>query len=237
MRVSGLARPHQGLIIVKAPRLRGVREDFRGTLRHELVHILLARNVNTAFLPKWLNEGLCMMLANEHYWNSLFTIARMYVQRRIIPYRDLDLSFAMPGDEREFGDAYAQALSMTRFLRDRLGEERFWQVVLATRELTFMEAMKTHAGMNVAAFWDAYRASLWKIAVIGTVGSGSLFFIPAFLLILAVIRKKFTNRKILRRWEQEEREGDVILSWDDVSEGLHDWEIEEEERREREERW
>ncbi|MFP4500677.1 MAG: hypothetical protein ACLFTT_06725 [Candidatus Hydrogenedentota bacterium] len=228
-RVSGLARPSQGLIVVKAPHLRFAQSDFAGTLRHELVHVLLARNTTAGNMPKWLNEGLCMSLANEHYWNSIFKIARMYVQGRIIDYKDLELSFTAPGTEQAFGDAYAQGLSMTRYLRDQLGDARFWLFIQDMASMSFADALDKHTGMTVLEFWHAYRGSLWKVAIIGTIGSGSVFSLGAVLLVLAVIRKWiFTNRRILRRWEEEDRD-DVILSWDDVAEGPYEWERDQEE--------
>lgn len=229
--VSGLARAEEGLIVVKAPQLRYAHSDFRGTLRHELVHVLLARNTNPDYLPRWLNEGICMSLANEYYWNSLFHIARMYVHNRIIEYEDLDMRFRVPGDEMAFGDAYAQALSMTRFMRDRFGDEAFWEIVRGTRTGVLGAALREFTGMTVRDFWLAYRASLWKIALIGMIGSGSVFGIPAILLIIAYFRKRYTNRKLLERWALEEGEDDIILSWDDVAEGPYDWEENDEDDR------
>ena len=232
VRVSGLAHSDKGLIVVKAPGLRYAREDYHGTLRHELVHVLLARNVDTGHLPSWLNEGLCMSLANEFYWNSIAHIARMYVRDRIIEYKDLDMSFRAPGDEMEFGDAYAQALSMTRFMRKRFGEEAFWAVVLGTRELPFARSLEKHGGMTVLEFWAAYRGSLWKIAIVGSLGSGSIFGIPAILVIIAYFRRRRANRRVLRQWAIDEAaQEDVIVSWDDVAEGPYDWEQDDEDDR------
>lgn len=232
VRVSGLARSEEGLIVVKAPGLRYAHEDYHGTLRHELVHVLLARNVNTDYLPRWLNEGLCMSLANEYYWNSLFHVARMFAGGRIIPYKDLDMRFRSPGDEMEFGDAYAQALSMTRFMREEFGEDAFWAVILGTKDKMFARSLEEHAGLTVLGFWDVYHRSLWKVALIGSLGSGSIFGIPAVLLILAFIRKRYTNRRLLRQWAIEEAENDRgIVSWDDVAEGPYDWEQDEDDDR------
>lgn len=223
--ISGFARPHESLMVVKAPRLRRAGDDYAGTLRHELLHILLHRNINTAYLPVWLNEGICMSLANEYRWASMLQMARMFARGRIIPYRDLDLSFRAPGDELEFGDAYAQALSMTKFLRKRLGEEMFWEVVLATSDIPFGQAMREIAGWPIDEFWQAYRRSLWGVAVIGLVSSGSVFTPAAFLLIIAFLRKRMQNNRTLKRWEREEaEEDDMIVSWDDIAEGPYDWE-------------
>src|SRR5690554_4921371 len=63
--ISGMAFSGEGLIVVKAPRLRMAGDNYIGTLRHELVHILLFRNVDGDFLPRWLNEGIAMHLAGD----------------------------------------------------------------------------------------------------------------------------------------------------------------------------
>ena len=49
--VAGIALPGQGIIAVKAPRLMPQGFDFNGTIRHELIHVLLARNVPAGRLP------------------------------------------------------------------------------------------------------------------------------------------------------------------------------------------
>ncbi|MCC6145331.1 MAG: hypothetical protein IT368_16115 [Candidatus Hydrogenedentes bacterium] len=228
MNVSGIAKPDESLIVVKAPHLRRLGEDYRGTLRHELVHVLLHRNSNPAYLPRWLNEGLSMSLANEYYWQSVIELAQMYASRRIIEYKDLDQAFYAPGTEMKFGDAYAQALSMTRWMRDEFGEEVFWSMIADTRNVPFAEALQKHTGMNVREFWEAYHGSLWKLALIGIFTSGSLFTPAAILAIIAYLRKRAQNQRTLEQWAVEEGEEDLILSWDDVAEGPYDWEEDEE---------
>ena len=234
LQISGLARPAEGLIVVKGPRLRAAGDDYGGTLRHELAHILLYRNVDTALLPKWLNEGLCMSLANEHYWSSMYQMTEMFAGNRIIEYRYLDLTFLSPGSEMAFGDAYAQALSMTRTLRNRLGEETFWAVVLDVGDgTTFGRSLEMHADLTVTEFWEKYRRSLWKTAVIGSIATGSLFGPASLLVIVAYFRKRRGNKKVLDRWEAEERRGragydadweDTLDFWDEVIEDPEAWE-------------
>lgn len=230
--VSGVARAEQGLIVVKAPALRPSGDDFAGTLRHELVHVLLYRNSNTDELPHWLNEGICMSLANEYYWAAPLQMAKMFLSSRLIEYRDLDYAFLAPGNEMEFGDAYAQALSMTRFLRDHLGEDRFWAVVRGVREMSFPDALRRFGGSSPQEFWQAYRRSLWLVALLGTMASGSFFTPAAFLLIAAYLRKRHQGRRILKRWAREEAAEDArdrFFVWEDVVDGPYDWELENEE--------
>jgi len=225
LNVSGVARPDQGEIYLKSPRLRGVQDDYAGTIRHELLHILLYRNTDTRALPRWLNEGICMMLANEYRWAAPLTVARMYLGNRIIPYHRLDHAFLTPGSDTEFGDAYAQALSMTRALRDHLGDEKFFGVVLATDNMSFADAMREVGGIDPLAFWQMYERSLRKIALVGTMASGSFFGPAAILLIVAFFRKRMSNRRIMARWEEEElaADGVELFNWDDHVEDPEAW--------------
>ncbi len=224
--VAGVARPEESVIVVKAPHLRKLNEDYAGTLRHELVHILLYRNTEThRNLPRWLNEGIAMMLANEHRWNSMFRVARMFFQNRIIDYQNLDNAFLAPGNEMAFGDAYAQALSMTRYLYDSLGEERFWEVIRGCRSHSFSRALLLYGGVELTDYWNLYHHSLWRIALIAMLSSGTLFTPGALLLILAYWRKRRSNKRILQRWALEEAAGreTAYFSWDDVVEGPEAW--------------
>jgi hypothetical protein len=223
--VSGVADPERGLITVKSPRLRGARADFLGTLRHELVHVLLARNTKDAFLPRWLNEGLAMFLAKEYQFATPMTMAMMFFENRMIEYKDLDSAFLNPGQEMEFGDAYAQALSLTRHLYKRLGPERFWQVVLATRTMSFGDALRAHAGFDVREFWSGYMRSLWLVVLIGSLASGTFFAPMALLAIVAWFSVRRQQRKVLEGWAREEEEERLrnlvdprppVMSWEEA---------------------
>jgi hypothetical protein len=198
--VAGLARPGESLIVVKAPRLQMPGSDYPGTLRHELVHLLVYRNVNPAFLPIWLNEGIAMSLANEFRWQATFQVARMFVQGRIIPYHKLDNAFLAPSGQEQFGDAYGQALSMTRHLRNRLGDEKFWAVVLTMKTRPFSKALHETADITIQQFWAEYERSLWKYAAIAAMASGFFFQPAAILLILGYLRRQRIARKLYRRW-------------------------------------
>lgn len=225
--VMGIAKPRQGFIVVKGPRLLPAGSDYTGTLRHELVHILLYRNANPDMLPPWLNEGIAMSLANEHHWDSLFTMARLFMTGRLIEYRNMDYAFMAPGDEMEFGEAYAQALSMTRFLRRWVGEEVFWKIVFGAKDMSFPDAMRQFAGKSPADFWDAYARSLWFAALLAAIASGSFFTPAAILLIVAYVRKHYANKRILARMEREEADEDASgvrpFSWDEVAEDPDAW--------------
>lgn len=223
LHVSGVADSDEGRIILKSPRLRNIEDDYVGTIRHELVHILLYRNARS--LPRWINEGTAMLLANEYRWSSTLTVGKMFLSNRIIPYSRLDFAFMAPYSNQQFGDAYAQSLSMTRYLMNRIGEEKFFAVLRGTREMSFPDALREFGGLSPTQFWNLYERSLWRVAVISTLTSGSFFGPAAFILLIAVWRKRISNRKILRRWEAEEKatEGVELFNWDEHVEDEEAW--------------
>ena len=224
-RVGGIAKSPQGIIIVKAPYL-APDGDFAGTLRHELIHVLLARNTDEANMPRWFDEGVAMVLSKELRWESGLRIARMYAMRRLIPYGELNFAFAPIGDETIFGDAYAQALSMTRYISKCTGPDRFWELVLSMKTIPFEDALRKYADLTPGTLYERWRRTLWKWAILTSVVSGfSIFQIGALLVILAYTRKHHHGRQVIRQWEEEENEPEVF-SWDKLEEGPYPWEEE-----------
>ncbi len=226
--VGGVADAARGTIVVKAPYLLPPEQDYRGMLRHELLHVLLSRNTDPANVPRWFDEGVAMVLSKELRWESAMRIARMYVRRQVIPYFQLDLAFAPYGDEAVFGDAYAEALSLTRFLRDRMGEARFWELIGALKHSDFNAALMSYAGLTPGGLYAAWLRSLWKVALISSLVSGfGVFQLMAVLVVVAYWRKRKRGRRLLREWDEEEEAGEgTFLPWEETPDS---WEPDEEE--------
>ena len=218
--VLGIAKPTQDLIVLKAPHLAPRGSDYRGTVRHEVIHILLQHNVNTDNLPRWLNEGTAMVVSGENRWESRTLVASMYLNGRILSYRELDLSFLDPGEEMEFGDAYAQAYSMTQYLMNGLGEDRFWTMLHSLDKQTFGSALEAELGVVPYEFWSSWRSSLaWYAAAYSIVSGFTLFQIMAALTVWAYWRKRRKGLQLIKQWEEEEKadaaSGDTVESYDE----------------------
>lgn len=222
--VNGVTIAERSAIALKSPRLRSIADDYRGTVRHELVHVLLHRNTDTQKLPRWLNEGICMMLANEIRWESNVPVSWMHLTGQIIPLDELDRVFRQPEGDRDFGNAYAQALSMTRYLRDSAGEDRFWEMVRAMRSTTFEGALAGVAGVPEDAFWRGYTGSLWNLSLITTLRTGSFWGVLAALCIVVFGVRVIRNRRIIHRWEREDRNNEPEpFDWDRILEDAEAW--------------
>ena len=224
--VGGVAHSEDGVIVLRTPGQLSNPGHYEGVVRHELVHVLLARNTDLSHLPRWLNEGIAMHVAAEHRWNSSIHVARMYMSDRLYDYEEVMILFDAVKGERPFGDLYAQSLSMTSYLHERLGEDAFWELVYSLREKDFPDVLEEHAGMTPEEFWDAWHRSLWKVAVISAVMSGfGVFHLMALLLIVAYIRKRRRNRRVMDRWAEEEAEDETFVSaWRLEQDSEHPWE-------------
>ena len=229
--VGGVAHAEDGVIVLRTPGQLSNPRLYEGVVRHELLHVLLARNTSLSHLPRWLNEGIAMHLSGEYRWNSSLLVARMYLSDRLYTYDDLIMNFSTVRGERPFGNLYAQSLSMTAYLYDRLGDEAFWQLIYALRDSDFQTALHECARMSPDDLWEAWRRSLWKVAVISAVMSGfGLFDFMALLVIVAYFRKRRHNRKVLDRWEQEEAgETPVMMAWELERDSEYPWEMDDEE--------
>jgi hypothetical protein len=222
--VSGVTRADQSSIVLKSPRLRSIDEDFRGTVRHELIHVLLHRNTDTQRLPRWLNEGICMMLANEIRWESAIDLTRMHLTGQIIPLESLDRAFMALGSERQFGDAYSQALTMTRALHDEVGEEAFWAVVAAVRTEPFSQALADKGGISLEQFWADFNGGLWGLSLITTLRTGSFWGVITGLCLVTGLARWWRNRRIMRGWEREElEESEDVFDWDRILDDADTW--------------
>ncbi len=226
-RVEGFAKSSEGRIVMKAPALMQPGASYPAVLRHELLHVLLARNTNPANLPRWLNEGIAMMVSGEFRWASAFRVANSYLRGNVIDYNALEFAFAAPGSEEEFGDAYAQSLSMAKFLRDELGEESFWDLIDDLKQRPFDEALHGRLGKTPGQFFDEWRASLWMIAVVSSLVSGfGIFQFAAILAIVAYVRKRRRGKRVLSAWAIEEAEDDGMIFARQLEdqEGPYPWE-------------
>jgi hypothetical protein len=205
-RVGGVAKSEEGLIVLKAPRLQRLRGEYWNVLTHELAHILIARNTDVFNVPRWLNEGVAMMLSGDwSSWTNTFSVGWMQMNGRILPLWYLDMAFEEPGHETVFSEAYSQGLDMTKFLRKHLGEEKFWALIRGMKSLPFEEAIVAHGGMSPGEFYEAWRGTLWKTALATSILSGFTGFqLATILVLLAYWRLRRKNKRILRRWEMEE---------------------------------
>ncbi len=106
---GAFAVPASRAIVVKSPRWDRPETDFRATLIHELVHLLLHERVRYRPVPRWLDEGLAIFYAEAEKWSTLTTLSKAAAANSLIPLADIDrvLNFQRAKAELAYQESYS----------------------------------------------------------------------------------------------------------------------------------
>ena len=203
----GVAYPQDSLIILLSPAVRQRGPiDIIKIFQHEVLHIILGQAFKgTENVPRWLDEGLAMIAANEWSMARLSTMTFAVLGRKIIPMEQLTKSF--PWDPDQAQTAYCQSFYFISFLKGRFGSDSF---------KTFLQNYTVHKNFQKALFdtyhvrWDAME-DMWhdylrlRFSWIPLITSSTtLWFLATLIFILGYLRKKRMNRLKLKEWTREE---------------------------------
>lgn len=197
------------LVTLVAPRsFEGV--DVLETGLHELAHVAIHDATAGNHVPRWFNEGLAIHLSGEKPWERFKTLWEAAATHDLIPLTDLDRAF--PDAPGEVSVAYAQAADFVRFL---LREED------RARTAALFERLRSGQSLD-SALSDAYGADLrrleyqWQKALESTTTAipfasvGSLvWLLGAGALIVAYIKRRRKNKRVLGQWTEEEALADA----------------------------
>jgi hypothetical protein len=114
-RTIAFARAGENTIAIDLLR---AKQDVRGTLKHELSHLVLGHHINKGNLPRWLNEGVSQW-ASDGVSELLMvgrstTLGRAVLLGRLIPLRNLRRGF--PNGDKALQLAYEQSLSIVEYI-------------------------------------------------------------------------------------------------------------------------
>ena len=177
------------------------RRSWYTTLKHELVHIVLAQNkIN---LPVWMEEGLAQTFANESGWQSFSTLSNAVAHGTLLPLSDLD---HLPGFSRPRALlAYAEASHAVAFFIDRYGDDMVPRLLHAPQQ-SFRERFQSATGETLADFEIAWREALprefWFARL--TAVPAWLWVLMPLLVIAGFLRKFVRGRQKMKQWEAEE---------------------------------
>jgi hypothetical protein len=203
----GVAYPQQNLIILLSPTVRQRGHfDIIKTFQHEVLHIILGQAFKgKGNVPRWLDEGLAMIAANEWSMARLSIMTFAVLGRKMIPMQQLTESF--PWDPEQAQIAYCQSFYFISFLKGRFGKDLF---------KIFLQNYTVHKNFQRAIF-DTYNVrweemeDLWRdylrlrfswVPLITS--STTLWFLATLIFILGYLRKKRMNRQKLVQWTKEE---------------------------------
>jgi hypothetical protein len=202
-----VALPVAGRMVILASALEPFSDNsLPVTMRHEMVHLAFA----PARPPRWFDEGVAEYVAGRRVRGPQKGLLRAAAISGDLPPLE-ELSGRFPSGEG-MTRAYAQSLSVVRYMADRFGEEGLRRVIrrvvqgedlgwalrvetgvsLETLETDWLQATREDPSFLVEMLEDPRY--IWEMLFIGM----------ACLVLLAVARRALRRRKALARMDDDD---------------------------------
>jgi hypothetical protein len=199
---AGAAYPEKNCIVLLLNR----GGDLDKTFLHETHHMLLWQAFKgSERVPRWLDEGLAMIWANEWSLSRLNTMTMAVLSGKLLPMDELARHF--PSDLRAAEIAYCQSFYFIAFLKSEFGDEAFKRFFLEyIKHKDFTGALRLAYKMGwpeLEKLWLKHTTLRFSWIPLIT-STSTLWFAAALLFIAGYIRKKRKARQILLAWQQEE---------------------------------
>lgn len=227
--IVAVARPERNQIVINRRALYGQdRARREQTLVHEMTHLLLGRSLKKR-LPAWLDEGLAMLTAEEHDFDSNWRVLVAGTFDTLIPIERLKEQVASGEGSQE--QAYAQSLSLTRFyIRLQFPDQKGNDPAPLVKAL----ADPARGEGRIRQLWDPqFTASLenqwrhsWQIVwamLIFLSGSSFLWMMITLLFLAAWWRRRRLMRAMRERFGEEPEDGDPGHAWETDFEAEESW--------------
>lgn len=129
--VAAEAQPELGVILVTAVNPRTAAYDLGQSIPHEMTHLMLydATGVGYEDVPRWFEEGLATFFEASPDPNFPLVVQDAIARQDTIPFAELCETF--PAGEDRARLAYAQSLSLIRYIRADYGNSALTDLVSA----------------------------------------------------------------------------------------------------------
>lgn len=213
---AGIAIPERRVVIVRVDRAGGYpHRQLLAVTAHETAHLVEAEaaggpgSAGEARLPPWFREGVAASVAHEGEWMDFLYLWTSPVAAADHPLAELARRFEGSSGGAPTRVAYAGAYSFVRHLTERHGKDFPARVLAGVREgLPFDAAFARAAGgdslldderswaasLRGPLRWMAWASSTW-----------TLWAAITALVVLAWLLKRRRGRRVLERWEEEDR--------------------------------
>jgi hypothetical protein len=143
--VGAHAHPELGVLLVTAVNIRTAPADLRQSIPHEMAHLFLyqATGPNYDQIPQWFNEGLATYMESSPTPSYELVLTQAVNGRSTIPLTEL--CHAFPDREERALLAYAQSVSVIRYIQARYGNQGVLGLIGA-----FADGADCHSGVERA---------------------------------------------------------------------------------------
>jgi hypothetical protein len=219
--VVGLAVAETNTVLLRSPRTLPPQESIEVIFAHELAHLALGQRVPHG-LPRWLNEGLAMLVSQELRPGDIPILTRLAASNSLTNFSPIDLDFQ--GGMHHARAAYAQSLSMIHYLKRQKG----WPGLAR-----LLDGLATGQDLSAATTdvygepWPAIIAA-WQSGVrlrytwLPLILSGSLVWVLASPVVgFGLLHKWLDARRRIRAMAEEEAVDDEIARIEKIWERSH----------------
>jgi hypothetical protein len=209
--ILAFAVPDRNLIVLDTSRVYIKPFTLETTLKHELCHLILHRNIEQERLPRWLDEGVCQ-------WSSggiaeLMTdsegraLTKATISDRLIDIGELD---RFPMDEKSLILAYEQSKSFVEYIVSEYGKDKMLDL-LGNLKTGYPIHEAIQKSLSISLFeleknWHAYlkRKHTWFLYLSNNLYA-IIFFLAALVTVYGFIRLLKKKRAYKDEEEEEER--------------------------------
>jgi hypothetical protein len=219
--VVGLAVAESNTVLLRSPRTLPPQESIDVIFAHELAHLALGQRVPHG-LPRWLNEGLAMLVSQELRPGDIPVLTRLAASNFLTNFSPIDLDFQ--GGMHRARAAYAQSLSMVHYLKRQKGWPGLARLLdgLATGQ-GLSAAMTDVYGKPWPAIIEAWQSGMrLRYTWLPLILSGSLVWALASPVVgFGLLHKWRDARRRMRAMAEEEAADDEIARIEQIWERSH----------------
>ena len=214
--IAAVAFPYQDVIVMKTTAWIQNRGGFEQLYMHELTHCAIGvlRQRQPIDIPHWFEEGLAQFAANSSFVKQSDVLDLAIDRDSTIPFSRLENAF--PAQEGATALAYAQSLSLVRFLHkyQTKAPDRRRRLTAMLRQLargsSFKETLKLSTGLEPGQLEAAWLGEMQKQSSLSLRQLPALVFGGLLLVVtlLLLARQKVRRARLLQSMAEEEAEVD-----------------------------
>lgn len=204
--VTAFAVPGENLIAIDYSRMERTPFELRSTLEHELCHLLLHRNIEDLFLPRWLDEGIAQWVGGGA---DILDPGEGDVLKQAVLSGNLlrldDISLHFPGQPGALRLSYEESRSVVEFIVGKYGTGKLLSILEGLHDRKSMEqSVSENLRVGLSALERNWRDSLLRKYSWQTYLADHLYWILFFLAALGTVCGYLRLRKRIKNYRDEE---------------------------------
>ncbi|RME24195.1 MAG: hypothetical protein D6800_08985 [Candidatus Zixiibacteriota bacterium] len=203
---AGVALPYRHTIVVKSPRVFRVNRSLGELLAHEYAHLALHDRLGLGRPPRWLDEGMAMMVSREWTWWDDLALNRTAVFGHLLSLSDIEHVNRFSQSQAQL--AYSEAYLAVAYLYKEYGKpsmQRLLDSLAAGRSLD--KALMGAIGSDTKEFEQEFASYLRGRFNLVMLFADTMYFwfALAILVVIGGFLRYKRRRRYYQKWQAEEQ--------------------------------